>query len=131
MSCVIREREGGVAYGGIILTASHNPGGIDEDFGVKFNTSNGGPAQDHLTKLIYDKTKVISNYKSVSSLPEIDITTIGINNFSLANGNTFTVEVISCTEDYVKLLQNIFDWDALKGLFGRKDFTFAFDGLNG
>ena len=57
MSCVIRERANGVAYGGIILTASHNPGGPHEDFGIKYNAANGGPANEALTDAIYARTR--------------------------------------------------------------------------
>ncbi|PPS95152.1 Alpha-D-phosphohexomutase alpha/beta/alpha domain I containing protein, partial [Cryptosporidium hominis] len=70
-SAIIREREGGIAVGGILLTASHNPGGIDEDFGVKFNGKNGGPAQDSVTNAIFEITKNLTSYKKIS-LPKID-----------------------------------------------------------
>ena len=87
VSCVIRQREEGVSYGGIILTASHNPGGIKEDFGIKFNTSNGGPAPSKVTDIITNKANSIQQYYTVSSLPHVDIHTIGTHSFDISNGN--------------------------------------------
>ena len=86
VSCVIREREGGVCYGGIILTASHNPGGIDEDFGVKFNTNNGGPAPSKLTDAIYEKSKSIKVFNIASTIPSIDLTKAATHSFDMAPG---------------------------------------------
>ena len=62
--------------GGILLTASHNPGGETEDFGIKFNAMNGGPAQESLTDVVFEKTKVITRVQSVAALPDIDLTTV-------------------------------------------------------
>merc|ERR1719199_1137073 len=81
MSAVIRTRArglGGMApFGGFILSASHNPGGIDEDFGIKYNGENGGPAPEKVTDLVYKKTGTIASYKLCAGLPDIDLTKPG------------------------------------------------------
>ena len=66
-----------VCAGGILLTASHNPGGEDEDWGIKFNTSNGGPALENLTEAIFEHTKKITEYQW-TDLPEVDVSQIGV-----------------------------------------------------
>ena len=73
----------------------------------------------------------MTEIKLVADLPAVDIGTIGVNTFKLSNGEEFTAEVISNSEDYVAMLESMFDWSALKTLFGREDFKFTFDGLNG
>merc|ERR1740129_1773514 len=73
VSCVIREREGGIAYGGILLTASHNPGGVDGDFGIKYNVQNGGPALESLTDAVHERSKEVTEYKLCADLPDIDL----------------------------------------------------------
>jgi phosphoglucomutase len=70
-SCVIRERESGVACGGIVLTASHNPGGPDYDFGIKYNVRNGGPALESLTDAIYGRTLELAEYSICAGLPDV------------------------------------------------------------
>jgi phosphoglucomutase len=70
-SCVIRERDGGVACGGILLTASHNPGGPDNDFGIKYNVRNGGPALESLTDAVYKRTLELSEYSICAGLPDV------------------------------------------------------------
>lgn len=127
-SAIIRERENGVCSGGIILTASHNPGGPQNDFGIKYNTANGSPALESLTDKIYDLTKQISSYKTAASLPSINIDKRGV--YELIPGK-FTVEVIDAVEDWLKLMKSIFDFDLLKKLVQRKDFKFVYDGLHG
>ncbi|EAK88694.1 phosphoglucomutase, tandemly duplicated gene [Cryptosporidium parvum Iowa II] len=126
-SAIIREREGGIAVGGILLTASHNPGGIDEDFGVKFNGKNGGPAQDSVTNTIFEITKKLTSYKKIS-LPKIDLSKIGVQELI---PNQFTVEVIDTSEDWLKLMKKIFDFQKIQNLLNRKDFKMAFDSMHG
>ncbi|XP_066996491.1 phosphoglucomutase [Anabrus simplex] len=118
VSAIIRKYQ---TTGGIILTASHNPGGPDHDFGIKFNTSNGGPAPDEVTNKIYECSKTISEYKIVPGL-KCDIDTIGTYTSKVPSG-TFTVEVIDSVEDYVTLMKEIFDFSALKSLIQGSDGT--------
>ena len=126
-SAIIREREGGIAVGGILLTASHNPGGIDEDFGVKFNEKNGGPAQDSVTNAIFEITKNLTSYKKIS-LPKIDLSKIGVQELI---PNQFTVEVIDTSEDWLKLMKKIFDFQKIQNLLNRTDFKMVFDSMHG
>ncbi|KAF7457513.1 Phosphoglucomutase/phosphomannomutase alpha/beta/alpha domain I family protein [Cryptosporidium felis] len=126
-SAIIREREGGIAVGGILLTASHNPGGIDEDFGVKFNGKNGGPAPDSVTNSIFEISKTITSYKKIS-LPKVDLSKIGPQ--ELIPGK-FTVEVIDTVQDWLKLMKSIFDFPKIRSFLQRKDFKMVFDSLHG
>jgi len=127
-SAVIRNRDGGfVPFGGFILSASHNPGGIDEDFGIKFNCENGGPAPEKVTDLIYNNTTTIKEYKICKGTPTIDITKAG----SYVVADKIRVDVFDCTEDHVASLQKCFDFAAIKKLIARKDFSFVYDSMNG
>ncbi|XP_067679861.1 phosphoglucomutase-1-like [Haliotis asinina] len=100
--------------GGIILTASHNPGGPNGDFGIKFNTSNGGPAPEVITNRIFEITKSISEYVTCPDL-QADISTIGTQTFQV-EGNTFTVEILDSVNDYVMYMKEIFNFDSIKAL---------------
>ena len=120
VSHLIRNRQ---AFGGIILSASHNPGGPDGDFGIKYNGSNGGPAPEKITDAIFSKTKSISTYKTLDT-DELDINTIGI--VQLANT---VVEIVDPVSDYAALMQTLFDFDAIKDLF-KSGFTMKFDGMS-
>jgi len=113
------------ATGGIILTASHNPGGPDEDFGVKYNVANGGPASSGVTNAIFELSKTISTYKTCD-LVDIDISQPKTYKFG-----SFTVEIIDATDIYVDLLKTIFDFDTLKTFSCRKDFRLFVSGLHG
>jgi phosphoglucomutase len=104
-SCVIRKRE---AFGGIILSASHNPGGPDGDFGIKYNTGNGGPAPEKVTEAIYDRTLSISQYQTIEAAP-LDLDAIGE-----VQLGSMTVEVIDSVNDYAELMQSLFDFDAIR-----------------
>uniref|UniRef100_A0A7S3S1R9 phosphoglucomutase (alpha-D-glucose-1,6-bisphosphate-dependent) n=1 Tax=Emiliania huxleyi TaxID=2903 RepID=A0A7S3S1R9_EMIHU len=132
MSAVIRTRSRGLAgmapFGGFILSASHNPGGIDEDFGIKYNCENGGPAPEKVTNLIYTNTTTIKEYKLCCGLPEIDLSAPG--SYTLGGG-AFRVDVFDCVEDHMGLLQQVFDFGAIKALFAREDFSFVYDGMHG
>jgi len=127
VSCVIREREGGVAYGGIVLTASHNPGGLEEDFGIKYNCANGGPAPEGLTDAIYAATTSLTSITWAPALPDVDLDALGAT--QLAPG--FSVEVIDPVADYAAALGRVFDFPALRALVARPDFTLAYDGMCG
>jgi len=102
--------------GGFILTASHNPGGPDADFGIKFNMSNGGPASDAQTNLMFETTKSIQSYKICPDL-QCDFCTLGEYKFDV-EGRQFTVQVVDPVEDYVALMKSIFDFAAIKQLVG-------------
>ncbi|KAH0485694.1 MAG: uncharacterized protein KVP18_000922 [Porospora cf. gigantea A] len=122
-SCVIREKN---LYGGILLTASHNPGGPKNDFGVKYNMSNGGPAPDAVTSRIFELSKTLTEYKRLE-LPPIDIDTCG----EVKLTETFTVEVIDVVASWVSLMRSIFDFNAIQKLLNRPDFKLIFDGMHG
>ncbi|KAK9249550.1 hypothetical protein V1506DRAFT_526304 [Lipomyces tetrasporus] len=114
------------ATGGILLTASHNPGGPNADFGIKYNLSNGGPAPESVTNKIYEVTTKIQSYE-ISAIPDIDLATIGKKTY----GN-LTVEIIDSTTDYVAMLKEIFDFDLIKSfLVSKPDFKILFDALSG
>jgi len=133
-SAVIRERgpTWKKAFGAFILTASHNPGGIDEDFGIKYNCENGGPAPEKLTNAIYANTTSIKEYKMCSNFPIIDISSAGSTTIRSDDGSTeVTVEVIESTEDHVALLKTVFDFKAIKALLDRKDFSIVYDSMHG
>lgn len=129
VSIIIREREGGVAKGGLILTASHNPGGPNGDFGMKFNGSNGSSAVEEVTNKVYEETLKITEYKTVD-LPEIDISQFGATTFNV-DGEDFIVEVINSTEDYINKMRGLFNFDDIRGLLARPDFTMCYDCMHG
>ena len=120
MSCVIRARG---AVGGIVLSASHNPGGIDADFGVKYNATNGGPAPEEITERIYKRTMEISEYRMIEG--SVDIDRLG----SAMLGDTEVV-VFDPLDDYSALMQQIFDFPKLRA-FLASGFRLCFDGMNG
>ncbi len=111
------------AIGGIILSASHNPGGPEGDFGVKLNAANGGPASESLTNDIYTCTLNLDEYKIVEN-SEISLESPGRHFIS-----SMIVEVIDGVEDYLYLMQKLFDFDQISA-FINKDFPIAFDALN-
>jgi len=114
------------AYGGILLTASHNPGGPDNDFGIKYNVGNGGPAPENVTDKIYEKTKTITSYKVIDQ-PPLDISKIGSFPFGPSK-----VDIIDSVKDYVELLESIFDFGLIKSfLKSHPEFTVLFDGMHG
>lgn len=130
VSSLIRRNK---AYGGILLTASHNPGGPDNDFGIKFNCENGGPAPDAVTNKIYQLSTTITQYKIVDGL-HINLSNVGVNAFDV-NGAPFTVEIVDTVADYVRLMREIFDFDRLQAFVsGKKTGTplkLRIDALNG
>ncbi|VDO57540.1 unnamed protein product [Haemonchus placei] len=101
--------EGKKIDGGIILTASHNPGGPKGDFGIKFNCENGGPAPDAVTNAIYNITTQMTTYTICSEL-QCDFSQIGRSEFDVDNVGHFVVDVIDSVKDYVELMQKIFDF---------------------
>ena len=109
--------------GGIILSASHNPAGPDEDFGIKYNTANGGPASEKITEAIFAKSKTISQYK-VADFDDVNIDEIGETQL-----DSFTVEVIDPVSDYEDLMASMFDFSAIKALF-QSGFSMKFDAMH-
>ncbi|KAH8295738.1 hypothetical protein KR018_006393 [Drosophila ironensis] len=130
VSSLIRHNK---ALGGIVLTASHNPGGPENDFGIKFNCENGGPAPDAFTNHIYKITTEIKQYKLVRGL-QIDISKAGVSSFDIA-GKPFTVEVIDSVANYVRHMEEIFDFAKLKdfvsGKSTGKPLKMRIDAMNG
>ena len=112
-------------FGGLVLSASHNQGGVDGDFGIKYNMSNGGPAPEKITDTIFEKSKVIATYK-IAKLPEVDVDTIGKTVFE---DGKFTVEVIDAVQDYADLMQELFDFPAIKKLLA-SGFKVQFDAMH-
>ena len=112
-------------YGGMVLSASHNQGGINGDFGIKYNISNGGPAPEKITDDVFAKSKLITHYKT-ADLPEIDIDHIGETVF---DDGKFTVKVIDAVQDYADLMQELFDFTAIKKLLA-SGFKVQFDAMH-
>ncbi|MFT4727285.1 MAG: phosphoglucomutase [Granulosicoccus sp.] len=119
-SALIRERQ---CDAGIILSASHNPGGEDGDFGVKFNIANGGPAPESLTNALYEYTTKITSY-DLYQAEDVDLSTVGEN----ALGQTI-VEVVDSVNCYAGLMKTLFDYDAIRALFA-SGFTMRFDAMH-
>ncbi|KAK8516747.1 hypothetical protein V6N11_007514 [Hibiscus sabdariffa] len=133
VSAVIRERvgaDGSKATGAFILTASHNPGGPNEDFGIKYNMENGGPAPEAITDKIFENTKTIKEYLIAEGLPNVDISVTGVTSFTGPEG-PFDVEVFDSATDYVKLMKSIFDFELIRKLLSSPKFTFCYDALHG
>ncbi|KAL1838394.1 hypothetical protein VTJ49DRAFT_2706 [Mycothermus thermophilus] len=122
-SHIIRKRK---ATGGILLTASHNPGGPKNDFGIKYNLANGGPAPESVTNRIFETSKKLTSYK-IANIPDIDIANLGTKTYG-----DLEVEVVDSTTDYVEMLKDIFDFDLIKKFFAaHPDFKILFDALSG
>jgi phosphoglucomutase len=120
VSCVIRKHG---ASGGIVLSASHNPGGPHGDFGIKYNIENGGPAPEKITEAIYANTQTLSSYR-ISDAAEVDIDRIGTSRVE-----EMEVQVIDPVADYAELMAGLFDFDAIRALFA-SGFTMCFDGMH-
>ncbi|XP_019249947.1 PREDICTED: phosphoglucomutase, cytoplasmic-like isoform X1 [Nicotiana attenuata] len=133
VSAVVRDRvgaDGSKANGAFILTASHNPGGPHEDFGVKYNMENGGPAPEGVTNKIYENTTTIKEYLIAEGLPDVDISKTGVSSFEGPDGK-FDVDVFDSTIDYVKLMKSIFDFPSIQKLLSSPKFGFCYDALHG
>lgn len=126
VSCLIRKKK---AIGGIILTASHNPGGPDGDFGIKYNTSNGGPAPENVTNEIYKQSCEITEYKICPDV-EIDIAQLGEKKFT-TNGKQFYVKIVDSVQDYAALMKEIFDFKMLSNFIEKENFKLVVNGMNG
>lgn len=122
VSCVIRKYK---ALGGIVLSASHNPGGPDGDFGIKYNISNGGPAPELITDAIYKNTQVITEYV-ISDTTDLEIQLDSLVTFKIED---MDVEVIDSVNDYAELMGTLFDFDAIRELF-KRGFKMHFDAMS-
>jgi phosphoglucomutase len=111
------------AFGGIILSASHNPGGPTEDFGIKYNISNGGPAPEKYTEAFFARSKAIDVYRTVDT-PDVDLGKLGT--FTVAG---MTVEIVDPVADYAALMETLFDFAAIRALFA-SGFTMRFDAMH-
>ena len=111
------------AFGGVILSASHNAGGPDGDFGIKFNMANGGPAPEKITDAIYAYSQTVSSY-TAADCADVDLNQIG----TTLLGDV-SVEIINSVTDYVQLMQELFDFDAIRALFA-SGFTMKFDAMH-
>ncbi|NEN90111.1 MAG: alpha-D-glucose phosphate-specific phosphoglucomutase [Okeania sp. SIO3H1] len=120
-SCIIRKNK---AFGGIILSASHNPGGPEEDFGVKYNISNGGPAPEKVTSAIYERSKVIDSYKIMEAAD------INLDQLSSHQLGEMTVEVIDSVADYAELMESLFDFGKISELLKSGKFRMCMDSLH-
>lgn len=122
----LNEEKNGSCVGGILLTASHNPGGENEDFGIKFNCENGGPAPESLTDEIFNQTLKIKSFTQIQ-IPKINIDEVH-------EGHKFgdyTVSVVDSCSNYIDLMKKLFNFPQIKAFVGRQDFKMTFDGMHG
>ncbi|KAL9658649.1 hypothetical protein ABK040_006185 [Willaertia magna] len=126
VSCMIRKYK--AELGGLILTASHNPGGEQNDWGIKYNTPNGGPAPEKVTDKIFEISQNIKEYFICKDLPNIDLSQVNDKAFG---SDYLKVSIIDAVNDYFELLNTIFDMNAIKELLSNHDFNFLFDAMHG
>src|SRR5512146_817518 len=119
-SCVIRKYQ---TFGGIILSASHNPGGPKEDFGIKFNSSNGGPATETVTEAIFARSKAISSYRI------LDAADVALDRLGETTLGDMKVKVIDPVSDYAELMEALFDFAAIRALL-KNGFKVRFDAMH-
>lgn len=121
VSCLIRKTG---AHGGIVLSASHNPGGPDGDFGIKYDVGNGGPAPERLTDAIFARSRELSAYRIVDS-PDVDIDRQGVDRVG-----AMEIRVIDPVTDYAALMETIFDFDRIRDLVTAPDFSMMIDTMH-
>ena len=119
-SCIIRKYR---TFGGIILSASHNPGGSDGDFGIKYNISSGGPAPENVTEAVYAASREITQYR-IADAPDVDLDSTGDSKLG-----DMTVSVIDPVSDYAELMESLFDFAAIRSLLSR-GFRIKFDAMH-
>jgi phosphoglucomutase len=119
-SAIIRQYK---AFGGIVLSASHNPGGPNGDFGIKYNITNGGPAPEKITEAIYDRSKVIDSYKI------LDVDDVNLDKLSVTRLGEMGVEVIDPVEPYARLMESLFDFDSIRTLI-KGNFKICIDSMH-
>ncbi len=120
-SHIIRKNK---AFGGIILSASHNPGGPDEDFGIKYNVSNGGPAPEKFTDALYENSTTITEYK-IADIADVDLDNIGQQQI-----DDLIITIIDPVSDYADLMASIFDFDLLKNCISSNYISLCFDAMH-
>ncbi|RUT35072.1 alpha-D-glucose phosphate-specific phosphoglucomutase [Arsenicitalea aurantiaca] len=111
------------AFGGIVLSASHNPGGPEGDFGIKYNVGNGGPAPERITDAVFARTKAITAYR-IADVPDVDLGQVGIQ-----QSGDMVVEIIDPVADYAALMETLFDFDAIRAMFA-SGFSMRFDAMH-
>ena len=119
-SAIIRQYK---AYGGIILSASHNPGGPNGDFGIKYNITSGGPAPEKVTEAIFTRSKVIDSYKI------LEADDINLDKLTVTRLGDMSVEVIDPVEPYARLMESLFDFESIRQLI-KKDFKMCIDSMH-
>ncbi|MCU0935566.1 MAG: alpha-D-glucose phosphate-specific phosphoglucomutase [Gammaproteobacteria bacterium] len=112
------------AFGGIVLSASHNPGGPDGDFGIKYNVDNGGPAPEKYTEAFYRRSQVISDYRIVDA-PPIDLEDTGETRLG-----EMVVQVVDPVATYAALMESLFDFDRIRGALGAGVLSLRFDAMH-
>ena len=121
VSCIIRKYK---TQGGIVLSASHNPGGPDEDFGIKFNVAAGGPAPESVTEAMFALTQTIDSYRTLDC-PDTDLDHLGT-----VHIGKMEVQVIDPVADYAALMESLFDFAAIRALFQSGGFRLRFDAMS-
>ena len=112
------------AFGGIVLSASHNPGGPDEDFGIKYNVSNGGPAPEKFTDALYLNTKTIDSYQ-IAEIDDVDLDSVGELNI-----DHLKIRILDSVADYAELMEKIFDFDLIKQSIAAGLINLRFDAMH-
>jgi len=126
-SHLIRKKK---ALGAIVLTASHNPGGQSGDFGIKFNSSNGGPAAEAITDLIYEHSTNITEYSICKDLKPM-FSIVGRQNYRMENGKFFQLEIVDPEHAYTELMRRVFDFNVIKTFVNSGDCQIVVNGMNG
>jgi len=129
VSAAIRTRQGGAAQGGIVLTASHNPGGPGEDFGIKYNEGLGQPAGEEFTEALYERSLELKSFKTLETVEDFDLEAPVGSAFALTE--TSTVTIIDQFEEYMTSLKDCFDFEKLSAFAKRPGFSILFDGMHG
>mmetsp|Transcript_12028 Transcript_12028/g.18455 ORF Transcript_12028/g.18455 Transcript_12028/m.18455 type:complete len:644 (+) Transcript_12028:97-2028(+) len=129
VSAAIRLREGGKPQGGVVLTASHNPGGPGEDFGIKYNEGFGQPAGEDFTDALWERSLEIQSFKTVEGFDDINLDASVGTTYQLTDASTVTI--IDPFREYLSTLKECFDFDSLKEFAKRPGFSILYDGMHG
>ena len=120
-SCLIRKYR---AYGGFVMSASHNPGGPEEDFGIKYNATNGGPAPEGFTNAVYDRSREITEYK-IAVTSDLDLDTLGETRIA-----GMSVQIVDPVTDYAQLMEHLFDFSLIKSALTTGAISLCFDAMH-